>query len=64
VPGAANARMLQAQADKNNRHNHQHQQVVPQPQRRDFKTKPVIDAAKLQAEQIQRIDPGMPLRRW
>ena len=50
--------MLQPQADENNCHNHQHQQVVPQPQRRDFKAKPVINAAKLEAEQIQRIDPG------
>ena len=62
MPGATNTGMLQAQADKNNRHNHQHQQVVPQPQGGHFETKPVVYAAELQAEQIQRIHPGNALR--
>ncbi len=58
VPGAANARMLESQADENNADNHQHQQVVPQPQRRNLHAKPVVDAAEFQAEQVQGIDAG------
>ena len=53
--------MLQAQADEDDRDNHQHQQVVPQPQRGYFETKPVVYAAELQAEQVQRIHPGNAL---
>ncbi len=61
VPRPANARVLQAQTDKNDPDNHQHQQVVPQPQGGHLDAEPVVHPAELQPKQVESIDAGNAL---